>query len=506
MWRIQSFMRAGLLALLAVWSFNCAGAESWKALKNQPDFAAIHMMLLTDGSVICQAELTGHWYRLTPDKKGSYIDGTWTKIADMPEGYAPLYYASAVLADGRAVVMGGEYNGSGQTADTNRGAIYDPMTNEWSNLDAPGGFFSIGDAQSVVLPDGKWMLADPVGNCTSVCGRGTALLDPATLTWTTLSSNLDVNGKADSTDEEGWTLLPDGTVLTVDTSDQTNSERYFPRTNTWNSAGSTLVSLVGSGELGPAVLRPNGTVFATGACSFNPDGTCASPAHTAVYTPPREVGGIGLWTPGPDFPDGLNTPDGPASILPNGHVLVMTSPGANSGAVFFEFDGTNLNRVPGPPNAFNDPSFVGSMLLLPTGQVMLTDFSHDIEVYTSSGTHKPVWAPTIKHAPVLVRPGSTYAISGTQFNGLSQGAAYGDDAQMSTNYPLVRVRNKGTGHVAYWRTHDHSTMAVATGNALVSTHFDVPGDAEEGIADLVVVANGIPSSPRIIMVGPPPDR
>jgi hypothetical protein len=310
MWRIQSFMRAGLLALLAVWSFNCAGAESWKPLKNQPDFAAIHMMLLTDGSVICQAELTGHWYRLTPDKKGSYIDGTWTKIADMPEGYAPLYYASAVLADGRAVVMGGEYNGSGQTADTNRGAIYDPMTNEWSNLDAPGGFFSIGDAQSVVLPDGKWMLADPVGNCTSVCGRGTALLDPATLTWTTLSSNLDVNGKADSTDEEGWTLLPDGTVLTVDTSDETNSERYFPRTNTWNSAGSTLVSLVGSGELGPAVLRPNGTVFATGACSFNPDGTCASPAHTAVYTPPREVGGIGLWTPGPDFPDGLNTPDG----------------------------------------------------------------------------------------------------------------------------------------------------------------------------------------------------
>jgi hypothetical protein len=146
------------------------------------------------------------------------------------------------------------------------------------------------------------------------------------------------------------------------------------------------------------------------------------------------------------------------------------------------------------------------MLLLPTGQVMLTDFSHDIEVYTSGGTHKPVWAPTIKHAPVLVRPGSTYTISGTQFNGLSQGAAYGDDAQMSTNYPLVRVRNKATGHVAYWRTHDHSTMAVATGNALVSTHFDVPGDAEEGIADLVVVANGIPSSPRIIMVGPPPDR
>ena len=90
-------------------------------------------------------------------------------------------------------------------------------------------------------------------------------------------------------------------------------------------------------------------------------------------------------------------------------------------------------------------------------------------------------------------------ISGYLFNGLSQGAAYGDDAQAATNYPLVRITNRATGHVFYSRTHDHSSMAVAFGG-LVSTHFDVPADQELGVSDLVVVANGIPSKPVTMSV------
>jgi hypothetical protein len=60
-----------------------------------------------------------------------------------------------------------------------------------------------------------------------------------------------------------------------------------------------------------------------------------------------------------------------------------------------------------------------------------------------------------------VTRGGSYVVSGHLFNGLSQGAAYGDDAQSATNYPLVRITNLGTGHVFYSRTHDHSSMAVA---------------------------------------------
>jgi len=65
--------------------------------------------------------------------------------------------------------------------------------------------------------------------------------------------------------------------------------------------------------------------------------------------------------------------------------------------------------------------------------------------------------------------------------------------ETATNYPLVRITNQATGQVFYARTHDHSTMAVATGNAIVSTNFDVPAEMETGASALEVVANGIPS-------------
>ena len=79
--------------------------------------------------------------------------------------------------------------------------------------------------------------------------------------------------------------------------------------------------------------------------------------------------------------------------------------------------------------------------------------------------------------------GASFQISGTQFNGLSVGADYGDDATMATNYPLVRITNDATNHVFYARTHDHSTMGIATGTAIVSTTFDVPVTAETGASE-----------------------
>ena len=76
----------------------------------------------------------------------------------------------------------------------------------------------------------------------------------------------------------------------------------------------------------------------------------------------------------------------------------------------------------------------------------------------------------------------------------------GDEFENATNYPLVRITNQASGHVFYARTHDHSTMAVATGDAIVSTHFDVPAEMETGSSSLEVVANAIPSKPVTITV------
>jgi hypothetical protein len=122
------------------------------------------------------------------------------------------------------------------------------------------------------------------------------------------------------------------------------------------------------------------------------------------------------------------------------------------------------------------------------------------EVYNPTGTYEAGWAPTITLAPSSVTHGLTYKISGTQFNGLSQAAAFGDEFETATNYPLVRITNSGTGHVFYAKTHNHSTMGVATGSAIVSTMFDVPSSIETGASTLEVVANGIPSAPVSITV------
>ena len=130
-----------------------------------------------------------------------------------------------------------------------------------------------------------------LANC---CTEQQALLNASTLTWTSTGS-----GKFDENDEEGWTLLPGGKVLTVDAYvNRFRPQRQELRTlrsrhGFLESAGSTIVQLWdshGSYEVGPAVLRPDGTVFATGANG-------AGAGHTSIYNVSS-----GTWTAGPDFP------------------------------------------------------------------------------------------------------------------------------------------------------------------------------------------------------------
>ena len=83
---------------------------------------------------------------------------------------------------------------------------------------------------------------------------------------------------------------------------------------------------------------------------------------------------------------------------------------------------------------------------------------------------------------------------------MSQANGYGDDAQMATNYPLVRLRNGNQVH--FCRTYDHSTMAVATGKKVVHTHFHVPNSVPVGHYELAVIANGIQSKPVKVHVKP----
>jgi hypothetical protein len=470
---MKAWHTLGITCVVLLAGLGTMSAQTWTPLNHQPTFAASTALQLTDGTIMVHDGGAQDWWKLTPDAFGRYVNGTWSQLASLPTGYSPLYYASAVLRDGRVIVMGGEYNFFNPTWTT-LGAIYTPKTNKWKAMGHPSGWTTIGDASALTLANGTFMLS----NC---CTKEDALLDAKTLTWTPVGTT----GKADINNEEGWTLLPSGKVLTVDAFNGNNSELFDPATGSWSSAGSTIVSLVdpGSHEIGPAVLRPDGTVIYFGATG-----------HNAVYNT-----NTGTWAAGPDFPkvNGvfLDVADGPAALLPNGNVLAGASPGIfRANTRFFEFDGTNLNSVPAPPNGPNFSSFEGRMLVLPTGQVLFTDGTTGVQVYTAFGSANPAWAPVITHVPASVIHGKTYAAKGKQFNGLSEGGGYGDDAQAATNYPLVRITNNATGHVFYAATKNHSSMGVATGTAIITTHFTVPLGIELGASKLQVVANGIASA------------
>jgi len=122
----------------------------------------------------------------------------------------------------------------------------------------------------------------------------------------------------------------------------------------------------------------------------------------------------------------------------------------------------------------------------------MTDFSATAEVYTPTGSPNPAWAPTISSVPTTLSLGTSYQVSGSQLNGLSQGAAYGDDVQGATNYPLVQIVNNSTGHVFYAATSNFSTMSIAPGQA-GSANFQVASATETGASTLRVIANGIAS-------------
>jgi len=56
-------------------------------------------------------------------------------------------------------------------------------------------------------------------------------------------------------------------------------------------------------------------------------------------------------------------------------------------AQFFEWGGQSLDPIAGTPNTPTDGSFFGNMLVLPTGQILFTDFSNDIEIFTPTPGH-----------------------------------------------------------------------------------------------------------------------
>ncbi|MFZ3342674.1 MAG: choice-of-anchor D domain-containing protein [Terriglobales bacterium] len=494
--RALAIRHALFFALFLMLVITLAGAgfgQTWTPLTNQPGADVGAMLQLRDGRILVHEEQGGNsrnWHILTPDASGSYINGTWSSGGELQSGYAPWFFGSQVLMDGKTIVIeGGEYN-NGQSVWTTIGSVgtISGNTINWVKNNPPSGWTTLGDAESVILADGTYMQS----NC---CTAQNALYGGPN-TWTATGSV-----KQQSNDESGFTLLSNDQVLTVDTKTSTcggsqGSELYSQITGAWSCGPNTPVKLYNPNdeELGAAVLMYNNQVIQFG----------GNVVATAIYDVASNT-----WTAGPTPGNRLDQADGPAALEANGKVLAMLSPGLfQGGCQMVEYDpiANTLTNTANPSNCPGDSSYVGHLMMLPTGQIMFTDFSGTVEIYTpAAGTVSGV-APTISSVgTTLNSPSTNNALSGAQLNGLSENNAYGDDYQGATNYPLVRlVQVSAPNNVYYATTHDETTHSIAPGTAN-STLFDMPTGMASGDYSLSVVANGIASAPVTVSVVASPD-
>ena len=482
------------------------------------------MLLLSDGTVLANANNDTNggsgWYLLTPDSSGHYVDGTWTALSSMHD--TRLFFSSQVLTDGRVFVAGGEDGTGAASAE-----IYDPLSDSlnpghkaitasdpWTYINPPTSLLNPADASpaingnqafldatSELLPDGN-VIDAPVGP--SING-GTLLYSPAN-GWS--NGPLLANGEGNQ-DEAGWVKLPDNSILTIGPSDKT-AQRLIPAatggTGTWMADTSVPVAIFDSilGEEGPGNLLPNGKAFFSG-------GT----GNTVIYTPTGSTA-PGAWKQGPSVPQNLAPQDAPSAMMNNGKILCAFGPKATSSAransyqpptSFFEYDytsgttgtftevGAPYGTAGGPNNLNQAPNacYVFEMLDLPDGKVLMSNFSGTLYIYNpDANTNSTVTAlkPTI--SSITQAADGSYLLTGTLLSGFSEGAAYGDDAQMSTNYPIVSLTSGSK--VYYARTRHWSSTGVRQTGQTVTTEFDVPPSLPVGTYSLAVSANGLQSA------------
>jgi hypothetical protein len=482
--------------LLLIGQLSYAQTGTWaQVATNAPHQNMGALLLLTNGTVMCHntnggGEGTG-WDLLTPSAGGSYVNGTWTSIASMH--HDRLFFSSQVLPSGNVYVAGGEY-GSGDTA----AEVYNPVSNTWNSCYGIPSGWNVYDGNSQILDNGKVLEGPQIGSNPSY---NCLFYNPTTNEFTSAPSSLYNH------DEAAWLKLPDSSILFVGIG-STSSNRYIAKTNTWVNDGTVPVQLYDTygEEAGAAFMLPNGKAIFFGATQYN-----------AIYTP-SGTSSPGTWAAAADFPmiggTYVGMVDAAAAMLVNGHILCAVSPigtGSNdefrSPIYFVEYDYTAnaftqvTSVLPGigADSIAGLSSFQSIMLALPDGTVLFSvnqagNTSKEYWVYTPGSGAIAAGKPTINK--LLADGCPNFKLTGKLFNGISEGAAYGDDWQMSTNYPIIRMTN-GVSEFYAKTTYWNRIGAVQTDSLEDTVVFTPSAAMPVGTYSLVVVVNGIPSNPMI---------
>lgn len=491
------------LACMVGWSVSSQSA-TWTKLTNLAPSSVGTMMLLTDGTVMVQGDPLNTWLRLTPSSTGSYVDGTWSALAPMSR--ERLYFASHVLPNGKVWILGGEYSGTPLTANwTNTGEMYDPRSNTWTPI-ANHPEANFGDDPSMLLPNGKILVG-------SLVTSQTYLYDIATNSWSYAASKV----YPDRSDEESWVKLVNGNVLTYDIFESVDhsgqyAEIFDPSRKAWSSispsdssAGGAIPNLssVAIGyEVGPFLKVQGhgiqGQIFGIGATG-----------HTALYSPSTNT-----WTPGPDVLGTIGattvlfgSDDAPAAVMPSGHVLFAADAGPTRGTFspptqLFDYDPAGNTITPASPtnpdaNLSNIPAFITRMLVLPNGQILFSDSTRQLWIYTPDGAPQPSWVPVFSN--VKYGGAGVFTLQGVRMNGPSAGSGYGDDVESDENYPIVRLED-AAGHVYYARTSNWSKTGVGQSVASETVDFTLNPGMVPGNYSVILSGAGVSSRPRCMAI------
>ena len=388
-----------------------------------------------------------------------------------------------------------------------------------------------------VLDDGRVLNYDLFHSVANNNGYA-ELYNPATNSWSPISP---VDGSANGTlpvlssSALGFELGPllrllDGRMMVIGANQHT--AMYTPSTNTWAAGPDMIGSLsnaygtINNANFGaddaPAAALPNGHLIIGTDAGPNPvvlssTTTAGSPVVTVPSTAGLQVG----WTvagsavaPG----SAIASVDSSTQVTLSANARTTTTSNLTFGGVFsspmllFDFNPNNGTMTPmnvPDPNLPFIPAFITRMLVLPTGQLLFNDSSNQPWVYTPQGAPPDSALPMI--TGVVANGGGSYTLTGTQLNGQSAGAAYGDDAQMNENYPIVRLQTALPHNaicnplakmcrVYYARTSNWSSVAVGGGTTPQTVNFTLPAGIPSGNYLLTVTGAGITSPPFTLAV------
>jgi hypothetical protein len=442
------------------------------------------------------------------------LTNSWSPIANHPDpqfGDDP----SMLISTGKILA------GSIGTRNT---FLYDIATNTWSAA-IPKVYNDRSDEETWVMLPGNRVLNYDLFQSFGTGGAYAEVYSAATNSWSSVSPSdgtaLGTIPQLSSTAlgaELGPALrLHDGRAWIIGATGHTAF--YDPATNTWSAGPDVMGTLSGTPSIfgaddAPGAITPNGHVIFladAGPSQFTSSGNITTGSNiitnipsTAILQPSWSVRGTGIpngsFITSVDSPNQVHMSANATATIVNDTILWGGTFSRPTQA--FDFNPTTNTISPvAPPfpdlGAPNNPAFIYRMLVLPTGQILVSNSSRTLYVYTPDGLPDPAVRPVIN--AVTYNGGGVFTLTGKQLNGQSSGSSYGDDAESDENYPIIRLRD-ALGNVFYARSTNWNNVDVATGTVPESVDFTLKPGMTPGNYSLTVVGAGVASFPAFINI------